>query len=72
MRCVISFFAHDRNRIADDLVRLRYEASIRPGLAEGFSSMFPAPRASSTTTRCMCSGAAAAGGRSRPARWITD
>jgi 2-hydroxymuconate-semialdehyde hydrolase len=26
------------------LVRLRYDASTRPGIAEAFSAMFPAPR----------------------------
>jgi 2-hydroxymuconate-semialdehyde hydrolase len=28
----------------DDLARLRYEASIRPGVHEAYASMFPAPR----------------------------
>jgi 2-hydroxymuconate-semialdehyde hydrolase len=41
---VMRYFAHDSSRITDDLVRLRYEASIRPGVAEAYSSMFPAPR----------------------------
>jgi pimeloyl-ACP methyl ester carboxylesterase len=41
---VMRYFADDHSRITDDLVRLRYEASIRPGVAEAFSSMFPAPR----------------------------
>jgi pimeloyl-ACP methyl ester carboxylesterase len=40
----MGFFAHDRSRITDDLVKLRYDASIRPGVAEAFSAMFPAPR----------------------------
>lgn len=37
-------FAYDPSFISDDLVRLRYEASIRPGAQESFSAMFPAPR----------------------------
>jgi len=41
---VMNFFAHDRSRITDDLVKLRYDASVRPGVAEAFSAMFPAPR----------------------------
>ena len=43
---VMRYFAYNHSRITDDLVRLRYEASIRPGVAEAFSSMFPAPRQS--------------------------
>lgn len=39
---VMHYFAHDHSRITDDLVRLRYAASLRS--AETFSSMFPAPR----------------------------
>lgn len=37
-------FAHDGTRVTDDMIRGRYEASVRPGIAEAFSSMFPAPR----------------------------
>lgn len=37
-------FAYDGSLVNDDLVQLRYEASIRPGIQEAFSSMFPAPR----------------------------
>lgn len=37
-------FAYDPSFITDDLVRMRYEASIRPGAQEQFSAMFPAPR----------------------------
>ena len=37
-------FAYDQSLITDDLVRMRYEASIRPGAQEAFSRMFPAPR----------------------------
>lgn len=41
---VMGYFAYDSSRITEDLVRLRYEASIRPGVAEAYSAMFPAPR----------------------------
>jgi pimeloyl-ACP methyl ester carboxylesterase len=41
---VMHYFAYDRSRITDELVRLRYEASIRPGISEAFSAMFPEPR----------------------------
>ena len=41
---VMHYFAYDQSRITDDLVQLRYQASIRPGVAEAYSSMFPAPR----------------------------
>lgn len=37
-------FAYDASFVTDDLVRSRYEASLRPGVQEAFSSMFPAPR----------------------------
>lgn len=30
--------------ITDELARLRYEASVRPGFQESFAAMFPAPR----------------------------
>lgn len=41
---VMRYFAYDQSRITDDLVQLRYQASLRPGVAEAYSSMFPAPR----------------------------
>jgi pimeloyl-ACP methyl ester carboxylesterase len=41
---VMRYFAYDQSRITDDLVRLRYQASLRPGVAEAYSTMFPAPR----------------------------
>lgn len=44
MEEVMGFFAYDRSRITPELVQLRYEASIRPGVAEAFSAMFPEPR----------------------------
>lgn len=44
MRRLLDIFAFDRKLVTDDLARLRYEASIRPGFQESFSQMFPAPR----------------------------
>ncbi len=44
MRKLLDLFAYDRNLVNDELARLRYEASIRPGFQESFSAMFPAPR----------------------------
>jgi 2-hydroxymuconate-semialdehyde hydrolase len=44
MRHLIDLFAFDRALVTDELAKLRYEASIRPGFQESFSAMFPAPR----------------------------
>lgn len=45
MRSLIAdCFAYDRSIATDDLVRLRYEASVQPGFQESYGSMFPAPR----------------------------
>src|SRR5207245_2179094 len=44
MRRLIELFAHDRTLASDDLIDLRYRASIRAGVQESFSRMFPAPR----------------------------
>ncbi|MGB4466673.1 MAG: alpha/beta hydrolase [Azovibrio sp.] len=44
MRKLLDIFAYDRSLVNDELAKLRYEASIRPGFQESFSSMFPAPR----------------------------
>jgi 2-hydroxymuconate-semialdehyde hydrolase len=44
MRRLLDIFAFDRKLVNDELARLRYEASIRPGFQESFSAMFPAPR----------------------------
>ena len=44
MHALLDVFAFDRKLVNDDLARLRYEASIRPGFQESFASMFPAPR----------------------------
>lgn len=44
MREMMDTFAYDRSLVTDDLARMRYEASIRPGIQEAYSAMFPAPR----------------------------
>ena len=44
MRKLMEVFAHDHRLINDDLVRMRYEASIRDDVQERFSRLFPAPR----------------------------
>lgn len=44
MRALMDLFAFDRSLVTDELARLRYEASIRPGFQESFAAMFPAPR----------------------------
>jgi len=44
MRTLLDIFAHDRTLVSDELAKLRYEASVRPGIQEAFSAMFPAPR----------------------------
>ena len=44
MRGLLDLFAYDRSRVNDELARVRYEASIEPGVQEAFAAMFPAPR----------------------------
>jgi 2-hydroxymuconate-semialdehyde hydrolase len=44
MREVIGLFAYDRGLINDDLVRMRYEASLHPPVRDSWGAMFPAPR----------------------------
>lgn len=44
MKELLDIFAYNRKIVTDELAQLRYEASIRPGFQESFSSMFPAPR----------------------------
>lgn len=44
MRKLLDLFAFDRSLVNDELARLRYDASVRPGIQESFSAMFPAPR----------------------------
>ncbi len=45
MRRLIDIFAYDPGKFpTDQLAEMRYQASIRPGAQEAFSSMFPQPR----------------------------
>lgn len=44
MQAIMRIFAYDQSLIGDALVQMRYEASMRPGIQESYSSMFPAPR----------------------------
>lgn len=44
MRRMMDLFAFDRSLVTDDLARMRYEASLQPGLQEAYAAMFPAPR----------------------------
>ncbi|MCR8547402.1 alpha/beta fold hydrolase [Salipiger sp. P9] len=44
MRGLLEVFAFDTRFVNDDLAELRHRATIRPGVMERFSAMFPAPR----------------------------
>lgn len=44
MKHLIDIFAYDRKLVTDALAEQRYQASIRPGIQEAFSHMFPTPR----------------------------
>lgn len=44
MRNLLEVFSYNRALMTDELAKMRYEASIRPGYQEAFSRMFPAPR----------------------------
>jgi 2-hydroxymuconate-semialdehyde hydrolase len=44
MAAIMRIFAYNQALVGADLVRMRYEASIRPGVQEAYASMFPAPR----------------------------
>ena len=44
MREIVKSFAYDTSFITDDLIKSRYEASIRPGYQESYSSIFGATR----------------------------
>jgi len=46
MKRLIDIFAYNRALVTDELAEQRYRASIRPGVQEAFSSMFPPPRQS--------------------------
>ncbi|MCY1418029.1 2-hydroxymuconate semialdehyde hydrolase [compost metagenome] len=44
MRELMGVFAYDQSLINDDLVRMRFEASIRDDVQTRFAQLFPAPR----------------------------
>jgi 2-hydroxymuconate-semialdehyde hydrolase len=44
MRDLMTTFAYDPTLVKEEIVQSRYEASIRPGAQEAFSSLFPEPR----------------------------
>lgn len=44
MRRVLESMADDPALVTDELVELRYEASLAPGLQENYAALFPAPR----------------------------
>lgn len=44
MRKLMRTFAHDPSLVKEEIVRSRYEASIRPGAQEKYSSLFREPR----------------------------
>jgi len=44
MRRLIGLFAHDPALVSVEIVRSRYQASLRPGVQEKYAAMFPAPR----------------------------
>src|SRR6202046_3806064 len=44
MREVIGLFAHDRGLITDELIELRYQASLSPPVRDSWAAMFPEPR----------------------------
>lgn len=44
MRGLMQQFAFNQTLVSDDIVRSRYQASIRPGYQESFAQLFPAPR----------------------------
>jgi len=49
MKSLLDTFAYSRVLVTDELAKMRYEASIRSGFQESFSSMFPYPRQSSVS-----------------------
>lgn len=44
MRQVIDLFAYDKSLITEDLIKLRYEASLVPVVRDSWAAMFPPPR----------------------------
>jgi len=44
MRQVIGLFAHNRTLVTDELVEMRYQASVNPPVRDSWAAMFPEPR----------------------------
>ena len=44
MAAIMRIFAYNQALVGEDLVRMRYEVSARPGIQESYAAMFPAPR----------------------------
>lgn len=44
MRKVLSHMIYDHDRITEDLIEMRYQSTLEPGVAEQFASLFPTPR----------------------------
>jgi len=44
MRALMDLFVYDKSLLSEDLIAMRYRASIRPGVQENYARMFPAPR----------------------------
>ncbi len=44
MRDLMTVFAYDTSRVTDEVAATRMAAATRPGVAEAFAAMFPAPR----------------------------
>ncbi len=44
MRALLDVFTFNTDLMTDDLARMRFEASTRPGVQEAYRAMFPAPR----------------------------
>lgn len=50
MKSLLDTFAYSRVLVTDELAKMRYEASIRPGFQESFGVMFPNPRQESVSS----------------------
>jgi 2-hydroxymuconate-semialdehyde hydrolase len=44
MRKMLEAFPYDKSLITDEIVNLRYQGSLRPGVQEAYAMMFPSPR----------------------------
>jgi len=53
MLAIMNYFAYNKSLLGEDLARLRYEASVRPGVQEAFSAMFPEPRQAALDALCL-------------------